>query len=162
MPRAPQVDVPNPSSPDETTANAVSGAVGDITSGLDGFAGLWVDGNGLVRLAVQQGHANDVKGILGDRFKGEVVVVEVQRSYRDLVARRDSISTQIERLAKQGLSLMEWGPDEEHNTVWISLIGYTEAKAELARKLLGQDIVVKPSMTGGGPNDLFSIPVQAR
>ncbi|AIY01243.1 hypothetical protein ART_1644 [Arthrobacter sp. PAMC 25486] len=157
MPREPQVDAPNPFSPDEAKANKVSGEIGEIMSGLDGFAGCWVDDNSLVHLAVQQGYSDEIEGHLGERFKGEVVVVEVKHSYKDLVARRDSISAQIDSLAKQGLVLMEWGPDEVHNTVWISLGDYTEAKAELARKLLGNDVVVKPSLTAGGINDLFSI-----
>lgn len=162
LPTEPQGDMPNPFSPDEATGNTVSGSLMEITSGLTGFAGLWVDDHGLVHLAVQQGYAGEIKGILGDRFKGQVAVVEVQHSYRDLVARRDSISAHFDSLTQQGLRLMEWGPDEVHNTVWISLVDYTEVQADLARTLLGQDIVVKPSMTEGGRNDLFSNSVQAK
>lgn len=156
LPRVPQVDVPNHFGPGEAKANEVSGAIGEIISGLDGFAGRWVDCTGLVHLAVQHGYSDEIKAILGDHFTGEFVVVEVQHSYKDLVERRDTISAQIDSLAKQDLLVMEWGPDEVHNTVRISLVNYTAAKAEQARGLLGQDIVVEPSMTSGGTNDLFS------
>ena len=50
---------------------------------------------------------------------------------------------------------MEWGPDVQYNTLWISLVDYTESKAALAREILGQNVIVKPSLTSGGVGDLF-------
>lgn len=104
---------------------------------------------------MQRGTSGAALKALGERFKDEYVIETVKYSYRDLVVRRDAISPQVSSLKKQGLDLMEWGPDEAHNTVRIALLGYTPGKAALAKKILGADIIVTPSMATGGANELF-------
>lgn len=110
----------------------------------------------MTHVAVQHGKAGDFANALEERSKGEHVLDEVNFSYNDLVLRRNSISEQIGTLKTQGLDLLDWGPDEKNNAVWISLRNYTEEKADLARKVLGEDIIVKPATVVGDENDLFS------
>lgn len=158
LPTGAPEDSPNPVNDADARAMEVSGAIGDLTRELAGFAGLWVDDAGLVHLAVQHGHAGEFVRTLGDQFTGEFAMVEVEHSYQDLVARRDLISPQVASLKELGLRLAEWGPDEVNNTVRVSLIDYTEAKAGLLRKMLGQDILVGPSLTNGAVSEIFSLP----
>lgn len=126
-----------------------------LTSGQEGFGGLWVDEEGLIHLAVQFGYLEAIEGSLGDKFTGLYVVDLVPQSYEELIERRDAVSKELTPLTSQDLVLMEWGPDVQHNTLWISLVDYTEGKAALAREILGQDVIVKPSLTSGGVGDLF-------
>lgn len=152
----PPVTLPDPTTDEETRANEESNAIAAIVSNMPGFGGIWVDEGGITHVAVQHGKAGDFATALEERPKGEHVLEEVDFSYNDLVSRRNSISEQIRTLKTQGLDLLEWGPDEKNNAVWISLRNYTDEKADSARKLLGQDIIVKPATVTGDENDLFS------
>lgn len=155
-PTGPPVTLPDPTTDEETRANEESNAIAAIVSDMPGFGGIWVDEAGTTHVAVQHGTAEDFANALDERPKGEHVLEEVNFSYNDLVSRRNSISEQIGTLKTQGLDLLEWGPDEKNNAVWISLRNYTEEKANLARKVLGEDIIVKPATVAGDENDLFS------
>jgi hypothetical protein len=86
----------------------------------------------------------------------ETRVNEESNALAAIVSRQNSITEQIGKLETQGLDLLEWGPDEKNNAVWISLRNYTEEKADLARKILGEDLMVKPATIAGNRNDLFS------
>lgn len=158
LPTGPPVTLPDPTTRKQARSNEVTGAVGAIVRDMPGFGGIWVDEAGLTHVAVQYGKACEVSKALGGRFKGDYVIEEAKFSYGDLVSRRNSISEQIGALKTQGLDLLEWGPDEKNNTVWISLRNYTAEKADSARTLLGADIIVKPAMAAGDANDLFSGP----
>ena len=123
---------------------------------MPGFGGIWVDEAGITHVAVQHGKARDFAKALEERPKEGHVLDEVEFSYRDLVSRVDFIAEHWGRLKRQGLNLLEWGPDEKNNTVWISLRDYTEKKADLARQVLGENINVRPAAVGGDKSDLFS------
>jgi hypothetical protein len=155
-PAGQQATLPDPTTSEESRANEVSAAVAAIVSEMPGFGGIWVDEKGITHVAMQQGKAGNVKAALGDRFNGEYLAEEVKFAYADLVSRRDSISKQLDSLETQGLDLLEWGPDEKNNTVWISLRNYSAEKADLARKVLGEDTIVKEATVPGDENDLFS------
>ena len=154
-PTGPPVTLPDPTTNKENRANAESKAIAAIVSEMPGFGGIWVDEAGITHVAVQHGKAGDFANALKMRPKGEHVLEEVDSSYNDLVSRQNSLSEQIETLKTQGLDLLEWGPDEKNNAVWISLRNYTEEKANLARKVLGEDIIVRPATVAGDENDLF-------
>lgn len=155
--QAPNGPLPaDPTTALEAKANEVSSTINDAVSKLPGFGGIWVDEAGITHIITLPGSADDTLAAIGDRFAGQYVVEDGENTYGDLVARRNSISGMIGELKRQGLDMLEWGPDEQQNTMWISLIKYTPEKADLARKLLGQDIVVEQAMTDGGPDDLFS------
>jgi hypothetical protein len=155
-PTGPPVKLPDPATDEETRVNEESNAIAAIVSGMQGFGGIWVDEAGITHVAVQHGKAGDFADALEGRPKGEHVLDEVDFSYNELVSRGNSISEQMGTLKTQGLDLLEWGPDEKNNTVWISLRNYTEEKANLARKVLGEDIIVRPATVAGDENDLFS------
>ena len=155
-PNGPPVTLPDPTTDEETRVNEESNAIAAIVSGIQGFGGIWVDEAGITHVAVQHGKAGDFANALEGRPKGEHVLDEVDFSYNDLVSRGNSISEQLGTLKTHGLDLLEWGPDEKNNTVWISLRNYTEEKAHLARKVLGEDIIVRPATVAGDENDLFS------
>lgn len=152
----PKETLTDPTTPQQARANEVCQAVAAAVSGMGGYGGIWVDGAGKTHVAMQHGTAVAVAKALTGRFTGEYVVQEVKFSYNDLAARRDSITAKYATLKTRGLDLLEWGPDEPHNTVWISLTNYSVAKAKLAHTLLGADVIVEQAMTAGGPNDLFS------
>ena len=154
-PTGPPVTLPDPTTNEENRANAESNAIAAIVSEMPGFGGIWVDEAGITHVAVQHGKAGDFANALQKRPKGEHVLEEVDSSYNDLVSRRNSILEQIGTLKTQGLDLLEWGPDEKNNAVWVSLRNYTKEKANLARKVLGEDIIVRPATVAGDENDLF-------
>ena len=154
-PTGPPVTLPDPTTNEENRANAESNAIAAIVSEMPGFGGIWVDEAGITHVAVQHGKAGDFANALQKRPKGEHVLEEVDSSYNDLVSRRNSILEQIGTLKTQGLDLLEWGPDEKNNAVWVSLRNYTKEKANLARKVLGEDIIVSPATVAGDENDLF-------
>ena len=154
-PTRPPVTLPDPTRNEENRANAESNAIAAIVSEMPGFGGIWVDEAGIAHVAVQHGKAGDFANALQKRPKGEHVLEEVDSSYNDLVSRRNSILEQIGTLKTQGLDLLEWGPDEKNNAVWVSLRNYTKEKANLARKVLGEDIIVSPATVAGDENDLF-------
>ena len=155
-PTGPPVTLPDPTTDEETRVNEESNAIAAIVSGMQGFGGIWVDEAGITHVAVQNGKAADFANALEGRPTGEHVLDEVNYSYNDLVSHGNSISEQMGTLKTHGLDLLEWGPDEKNNTVWISLRNYTEEKANLARKVLGEDIIVRPATVAGDENDLFS------
>jgi hypothetical protein len=152
----PPVQLPDPTTDVDARANEESNAIAAIVSGMPGFGGIWVDEARITHVAVQHGTAEDFAHALRERPKDQHVLEEVNFSYNDLVARGNSISGQIGTLKAQGLDLLEWGPDEKNNAVWISLRNYTEEKADLAREVLGGDILVKPAAVAGDEDDLFS------
>jgi hypothetical protein len=154
-PTGPPVTLPDPTTNEENRANAESNAIAAIVSEMPGFGGISVDEAGITHVAVQHGKAGDFANALQKRPKGEHVLEEVDSSYNDLVSRRNSILEQIGTLKTQGLDLLEWGPDEKNNAVWVSLRNYTKEKANLARKVLGEDIIVSPATVAGDENDLF-------
>jgi hypothetical protein len=150
------VTLPDPTTKEENRANEESEAIAAIVSEMSGFGGIWVDEAGITHVAVQHGKARDFAKALKERPKGGHILYEVEFSYKDLVSHVNSISRQMETLKTHGLDLLEWGPDEKNNTVWISLRVYTEEKAALAREVLGEDIIVRPATVAGDENDLFS------
>lgn len=147
---------PDPTTPEQARANEVSGAIAERASSVPGYGGIWVDETGITHVAVAGTSDTGVTRAIGDDFGGEYVTEQVESSYDDLLARRDAISTRIPDLKKQGLDLLEWGPDEKNNSIWISLRNYTLAKAELARNILGNDVLVEPAMAPGDERDLYS------
>jgi hypothetical protein len=157
LPTAPPVALPDPTTDTETRANEESNAIAAIVSEMPGFGGIWVDEAGLSHVAVQHGKAEDFAKALAKRPKGEHVLHEASYSYSDLVSRQNSIAEQIGTLKTEGLDLLEWGPDEKNNTVWISLRNYTDEKAKLAREVLGRDVIVKPATVAGDKNDLLAL-----
>jgi hypothetical protein len=156
LPTGSPVTLPDPATDEENRANEESNAIAAIVSGMPGFGGIWVDAAGITHVAVQHGKAQDFAKALEERPMGEHVIDEVEFSYNDLVSRTNSISEQMGTLKTHGLYLLEWGPDEKNNTVWISLRDYTEEKADLAREVLGEDINVRPATVESDENDLFS------
>lgn len=148
--------IPSGPAPQASAVYTVSGAVGTAVWGLPGFAGVWVDESGMILVAMQQGHQGEVADAMGNSFQGQYVVQGVVKSYADLVAGRDAISALVAALKLRGLELTQWGPDEVHNTVQVSIRGYTREKAALAREILGDDVIVTADTTEGGIKDLFS------
>ncbi|MFC7848661.1 hypothetical protein ACFUTU_09320 [Arthrobacter sp. NPDC057388] len=137
-------------------ANEESNAIAAIVSEMPGFGGIWVDKAGITHVAVQHGKTRDFAKALEEHPTGQHVLDEVEFSYNDLASRVNSISKHMGVLKALGLNLLEWGPDEKKNTVWISLRDYSEEKAARARKILGEDILVSAATVAADKNDLFS------
>lgn len=155
-PSGPPATLPGSTVDEENRANEESNSIAAIVSEMPGFGGIWVDEAGMTHVAVQHGKTRDFAKALEERPRGEHVLDEVEFSFSDLALRANSISKNMGVLKALGLSLLEWGPDEKNNTVWVSLRDYTEEGADLARKVLGEDINVSPATVAGDENDLFS------
>jgi hypothetical protein len=152
----PAATLPDPTVDEGNRANEESNAIAAIVSEMPGFGGIWVDKAGITHVAVQHGKTRDFAKALEERPRGEHVLDEVDFSYDDLALRAKSISKHMGVLKALGLNLLEWGPDEKKNTVWITLRDYSEEKAARARKILGEDILVSAATVAGDENDLFS------
>jgi hypothetical protein len=148
--------LPDPTPPSQTRANQVSEDILDLVSSRPGFGGLWVDKAALTHVAVTPAEFAAFEALLGERFKGEFVLERRSVTYRELEVRRDRVSQLMPELKAAGLDLLEWGPDETHGTVWVSLRKYTPDKAAKVRQLLGDDVIVEQAQATGGADDLLS------
>ncbi len=146
----------DPSSKAEARVNEVSNAIFDDVSGLPGYGGVWVDHNGLTHVAFQHDEVQSVDNALHAKYAGEYVVDQHKFTYAELIARRDEVTTRLGELRRAGLDPLDWGPDEQNDTIWLSLRNFTPEAADKARTLLGEDVRIEPSPTNGGIDDLFS------
>lgn len=148
--------LPDPTLPAQVRANQVSEDILNLVSGNPGFGGLWVDKSGLTHVAVTPSESAGVLALIGERFKREFVLEQRTVTYRELQARRDHASQELPALRAAGLDLLEWGPDEIHGVLWVTLKNYTPEKAGIVRQMLGSDVVVEQAKATGGADDLLS------
>lgn len=147
--------LPDPTPPAQIHANQVSEDIQNLVAKSPGYGGLWVDKTGLTHVAVTPSEATRVNAILNDRFKNDFVLEQRAVTYRQLEARRDRVNQLMPALRSAGLDLLEWGPDEVHGTLWVSLKHYSPDKATRVRQMLGDDVIVEQAMAGGA-DDMYS------
>jgi len=142
-------------SPRQAHANEVSGAIRTLVAADAGFGGLWVDQAKRTHVAVTPQAIDRIRRLLDARFKGEYVLQSRSVTYRQLEARMARVTREIPALRRAGLDLLEWGPDEIRGTLRVSIRGYSPARAALAHRLLGADVIVERAAAGGGSDTLF-------
>lgn len=152
----PTAVLPDPTPKEQRRANEVSEAILDAVSGLRGYGGMWIDSSGLTHVAAQSAWVEAIRSTIGQQFEGEFTVDVVDYSYADLVARRDAISLALPELEAQGPDVVDWGPDEARNSIWVSLRSVSDENVRLVRAALGKDVSIEQALTTGGKEDLFS------
>lgn len=148
------------SSPDaviDLQKNQTSNAMMEFVSGMPGYGGIWLDESGMIHIASTADAMAQITDVLGSQFHGEYVIDAVEYSYTELIQRRDSISINYESLKDQGINLHEWGPDARNNTIWVSILDFSEESKALAHQKLGTDIIVRAASTNNDGGDLFVI-----